>query len=368
MKVLALNSSPRTVSQSKTELMLNHLVRGMHDAGAEVELKNLHGKTIKNCIGCFTCFTKTPGVCIHKDDMTNELLPKWLKSDLVIYATPLYNYAMNATMKAFIERTLPSMQPFFEIHEDRMYHPVRGKWPAVVLLSVSGMPDEGHFSALSSHVRYLYSSPGRRLVTEIYRPAAESMSSPFLKQRVDDVLDATTQAGRELIHSMEVSPETMTRITQPFVDPRNFTIMANAMWKTCISERVTLKEFAEKKLIPRPDSLESFLLFFPLGVNDESVGDRKIVLQFKFTGEVENSCYFNIEKGLVDAQKGPPASSDITIETPFELWMDIMTNKADGGQMFMEQKYKVSGDLSLMMSLFQRPRTLCANESETSTP
>lgn len=355
MKVLALNSSPRTGSQSKTELMLNHLVSGMREAGAEVELANLREKIIKNCIGCFTCFTKTPGVCVHKDDMANELLPKWLKSDLVIYATPLYNYAMNATMKAFIERTLPSMQAFFEIHEGRMYHPVREKCPAVAILSVSGMPDEGHFGALSAHVRYLYSSPGRRLVAEIYRPAAESMTSPFLKQKVDDVLDATMQAGRELIRSMEISPKTMERITQPFVDPRDFTIIANAMWKSCITERVTLKEFREKMMIPRPDSLDSFLLFFPLGLNAGSVGDRKVVLQFKFSGEVETPCYFTIEKGLVDAQMGTSANPDITIETAFEVWMDIMTNKADGRQMFMEQKYKVSGDLSLMMQLFQKP-------------
>ena len=36
MKILAINSSQRTGGQSKTELMLNHLVKGMRDAGAEV--------------------------------------------------------------------------------------------------------------------------------------------------------------------------------------------------------------------------------------------------------------------------------------------------------------------------------------------
>ena len=78
MKILALNSSPRTGGQSKTELMLNHLVEGMQDAGAEVEVINLHAKKINYCIGCYTCWTKTPGKCLHKDDMTEELFPKWL--------------------------------------------------------------------------------------------------------------------------------------------------------------------------------------------------------------------------------------------------------------------------------------------------
>ena len=98
MKILSINSSPRGGGQSKTELMLNHLVQGMLDAGGEVEVVNLRRKKIKNCIGCFTCWTKTPGTCIHKDDMTNEIFPKLLASDLVVYATPLYYHFMNGAM------------------------------------------------------------------------------------------------------------------------------------------------------------------------------------------------------------------------------------------------------------------------------
>jgi multimeric flavodoxin WrbA len=236
MKVLALNSSPRGSDKSKTELMLNCLIGGMRDAGAEVETVALREKTVKHCIGCYTCWTKTPGTCIHKDDMTNELFPKWLESEIVVYATPLYNFTMTATLKAFIERTLPAAQPFFEIHEGRMFHPLRHKVPAVVILSVSGMPDEGHFDALSMHVKYLYASPGRRLLAEIYRPAAEAMTSPFFKDKVDDILDAATQAGRELVRSMKISPETLERITQPLIDAQTFAEAANDMWKTMIAE------------------------------------------------------------------------------------------------------------------------------------
>ncbi len=236
MKVLALNASPRSSEQSKTGLMLNCLIKGMRDAGAEVEQVELREKTIKHCKGCFTCWTKTPGTCIHKDDMSKDLFPKWLESDLVVYATPLYNYAMTATLKAFIERTLPSNQPFFEIHDGRMFHPLRHKVPAVVILSVSGMPDEDHFGALSTHVRYLYASPGRRLLAEIYRPAAEAMTSPFFKEQLDDILDATKQAGRELVRTMQVSPDTLKRITQSLIDAESFVKVANETWKALIAE------------------------------------------------------------------------------------------------------------------------------------
>jgi len=124
MKILALNSSPRSDGQSMTKLMLNHLTDGMRTAKADVEIVDLRKVTIKNCIGCFSCWTKTPGVCIHKDDMSNALYPKWLESDLVVYATPLYHYTVNASLKAFIERTLPILEPFFQFPFDRLF-PIR---------------------------------------------------------------------------------------------------------------------------------------------------------------------------------------------------------------------------------------------------
>jgi len=354
MKVLALNSSPRVGVQSKTELMLDQLVDGMRAAGAEVEVVNLHGKTIQNCIGCYTCWTKTPGICLHKDDMAAELFPKWKEADLVVYATPLYNYTVNATLKTFIERTLPSLEPFFEIHDDRMIHPLRNKIPAVVVLSVAGMPDEGHFHALSAYFQYYLKSPGRRLVSEIYRPAAEMMTNPFVKEKAKDILAATVQAGRELVKSMAISAETMTRICQPIMAPELFAEVANLFWKSCIAEEMTPKEFKKKNRVPRPESLESFMLLFPTGINRQASANGPVVLQFTFSGDVAGSCHFIVRQDKIDAENGRHENPDVSIAAPFEVWMDIMTGKADGQAMFMEQKYTVEGDFALMLALFGR--------------
>jgi hypothetical protein len=286
--------------------------------------------------------------------MTRELFPKWLESDLAVYATPLYDFAMTATMKAFIERTVPALEPFFEIREGRMFHPLRQKVPAIAILSVSGMPDEGHFGPLSAHMNYFSAPPGRKLAAEIYRPAAELMTFPFFKVKADSVLEATAQAGRELAQSMKISSETMARITQPLMDANFFPGMVNAIWKTCVAQGVTLEEFREKGMVPAPDSLDSFLLLFPMGINAGAVGGRKVVLQFKFSGEVDGSCYFTIQKGTVGAKSGMSTGPDLTIEAPFNVWVDIMTGKADGRKLLMEQKYKATGDISLMMQLFQK--------------
>ncbi|MBN1102148.1 MAG: flavodoxin family protein [Deltaproteobacteria bacterium] len=256
MKVLALNSSPRTGGESKTELMLNHLARGMREAGADVEVVKLREKSIKHCIGCFTCWTKTPGVCIHRDDMSGELFPKWLNADLVVYATPLYHFTVNAKLKAFIERTLPVLQPFFVQVKGHTAHPFREKPPKAVFLSVAGFPEMEIFQLLSSWVRFIFGAMGG-LVAEIYRPGAEMLTTPQLREKASGILDATAQAGREIVESMSVSAETMARVTQDIVEDKDvFFQMGNLMWKTCIAEGISPREFREKGLIPRPDSPE----------------------------------------------------------------------------------------------------------------
>jgi multimeric flavodoxin WrbA len=348
MKVLALNSSPRGEGQSKTGVMLDHLTRGMRDAGAELEIVELRKKTVKNCIGCYTCWTKTPGVCVHQDDMTKELFPKWRETDLVVYATPLYHYTITASMKAFIERTLPAIQPFFEIRDGRTVHPTRWKFTKTVTLSVAGFPEDKVFDQLSSYVTFLF---GKGLLAEIYRPAAETMMArPFRKQR-DDILEATAQAGRELVESESVSEETMARIKQPLGDPQVFARTGNLFWKTCIAEGVTPREFREKGLVPRPDSIETYMAVFQMGFNAKTANDTKGTLQFLFSGEVEGSCHFTIEDGSIEAASGTAEKPDLTVEAPFDVWMDVITGKADGQEMFMAQKYKAVGDLSLLMRM-----------------
>jgi putative sterol carrier protein len=89
----------------------------------------------------------------------------------------------------------------------------------------------------------------------------------------------------------------------------------------------------------------------PMGFNSKGAGDTKAVMQFKFSGEVEGSCHLKIENGEIEAIEEIAENSDFTIESPFEVWMDIMRGKVDGQQAFMAQKYKVVGDISLLMRM-----------------
>ena len=349
MKVLAINSSPRGDGQSKTAWVLEHLVTGMREAGAEVDVVHLRKKKINYCIGCFTCWTKTPGECLHKDDMTRELFPAFIQSDLVVYATPLYHYTVNAQMKTFIERTLPILQPFFKMTGEGTRHPLRHEPPKAVWVSVAGFPEDSVFEGLSRYVRFIFED---KLLAEIYRAAAESLVSRGNKKIQEEVAAALQQAGRELVVSGQVSEGTMAAIKQPvFESAELFHELGNMFWKTCIAEGVTPKEFENREMIPRPETLRQFMLLLQAAFNPEAAREVQAVMQFNFSGEIQGDCFFTISDGTIQAKEGVHPDPDLTIDSPFDIWMDIMTRRADGQEMFMQQKYTVQGDLNLLMKM-----------------
>lgn len=173
-----------------------------------------------------------------------------------------------------------------------------------------------------------------------------------MKKRRRAIKEALLQAGQELVKHGAVQTETMQTINQPIAkNIEQFHAMGNLFWKTCIQEGVTPKQFAERGLIPRPDSIETFMIIFRMGFNPKAAGDIAASLQFMFSGSLEGGCYFAMDKGALNAREGVLEDATLTIHTPFDLWMDILTGKADGEKMFAEEKYTVEGDLELLMQM-----------------
>ncbi len=351
MQVLALNSSPRKSGQSKTELMLGHLTDGMRQAGATVDIVNLREKQIKPCIGCFTCWSKTPGQCLHDDDMRRELYPMWQAADIVVYATPLYHHTVNGLMKIFLERTLPSIEPFLIPGDTRWSHPLRHPHPDVVALSVAGFPTDTAFTALSHYMRYLCGDK-IRLLAEIYRNGSEIMTKPFCRERMNAILDATRQAGVELVQSRAVSESTMKRVCQPLMDdPDDIVRLHELAWRSMIAARMTPEVSEKRKRMPQPQSLEDFMLLMRMGFNPDAARNLEIVIQFEFEGAVSGVCHLVIRDGRLAAIAGPADPPDLTVRSPFDTWVAIQSGETDGAQQFMEGAYTAEGDIGLLPRL-----------------
>ena len=353
MKVMAINSSARTGKGSKTQLMLDNLVQGMRQAGAQVEVVNLREKKINYCIGCFTCWSKTPGVCVHQDDMTSQIYPAWLEADLCVYATPLYHYTVNAQLKTFIERTLPMLEPFMVPGKDgATSHPLRHQPPAAVFLSVAGFPEASVFAELSHYVNSLWGRHGA-LKGEIYRAGAESMQLPCYSLVLDQILEATRQAGAQLVTQGKIEPETMSIITQPLDRVSTIQRAANMFWRTAIAHELSPRQFAQKGLTPKPDDLEDFLAIMSVGFNPKKAADAQAVIQFDFNGPGAGCCHLAVEQGKISGAQGPAEQPSLTVKVSLEDWCQAMGDPEKVGQLFMSGKAKADGDLSFLMKMGQ---------------
>ena len=225
-------------------------------------------------------------------------------------------------------------------------HPYRQKVPSVVILSVAGFPEESVFDALKYYVRFLFQD---LLVAEIYRTSSEMFTPSTASKKVSDIREALIQGGRELVQSMKISPETLERIHKPITCFEEMAPLGNMMWQTCLDEGVTLGEAQKKKLIPRPDSIENFRMLMRFAFKTRKAGNVKMTVQFHFSGQAAGECYFIVENGTFRTGTGEADHPDLIIESPFEVWMDIMTRKADGQKLFLEQKYSARGDLTALM-------------------
>ncbi len=227
MHILAFNSSPRDNQTSKTELVLQKFLEGARRAGAVTETLYLRNYKINHCLGCFSCSTKTPGRCVQKDDMAEELYDRYIQADLAVLATPLYHYNMNARMKQFIERTLPMVMP--GAAADRVGPVYRyEKVPKVAVISVCGFPAMDTFRGLSLNLQMIF---GDLLEAEIYRHSSEALPAPPLAEKVQEVLAAVAKAGEELAGSGKVRPETLAAATQDLAPPEVLRQLAKEHWE-----------------------------------------------------------------------------------------------------------------------------------------
>ncbi len=88
--------------RGNTEILVREALAKAQEAGAEVELVTLAGKTIAPCDGCRSCLETKE--CRIKDDM-QYIYPKLLAADGIIFGTPVYFWTVSAQAKALIDRT-----------------------------------------------------------------------------------------------------------------------------------------------------------------------------------------------------------------------------------------------------------------------
>lgn len=100
-KVLILSGSPR--KDGNSDILCDQFAKGACDGGHTVEKIRVAEKNIGYCKACYAC--KSTGKCAIDDDMA-EILQKMIDADVIVLASPVYFYSIDAQLKTLIDRTV----------------------------------------------------------------------------------------------------------------------------------------------------------------------------------------------------------------------------------------------------------------------
>lgn len=252
-KAVVFYSGDRSAKVSKTHFVATHVMKGLQEGGCEVEWVDLAKIELNPCIGCFTCWTKTPGKCIHRDTMA-DLIQKYMDADLAIFASPLYIFSVNGVMKNFMDRLIPMLKPYMAKNEEgKTMHPKRYAEVTpthILVISAAGFPEiDGNFDGL----RALYKSwashmEGATHRGELLLPAAEMISIPEFSQRKESVAQNSHAIGLQLAKDGCASSALMREISNTRLREKEFAHMANLFWGQLDGKRAYLGYMANKPL------------------------------------------------------------------------------------------------------------------------
>ena len=191
MKVLVLNGSPK--GEKSNTLNITKAFLDGFSADTEVEYITVKKETIKPCMGCFSCWSRTPGKCVIKDDMQKI-------------------YVVEDKEASFHELRDEAM------HEKRL----------LVITTCGYVSAEPMYPAL---IKQLDLICGNGNYTMIKCPEGELFIAEKAERQRKAYLDSITEAGREFCENRCLCDETMKKISKPILSPKGFEAITKAHWK-----------------------------------------------------------------------------------------------------------------------------------------
>jgi multimeric flavodoxin WrbA len=193
--VLGLLASPRP--RSNTGLLLEQVLAGAAEAGADTELIPLRELTFRSCLHCGGC--DATGRCVVQDDW-QRLYPKIRAARCLVLASPIQFSGVSGDAKAMIDRA-----QCFWVEKYRLKRAVseasgerRG-----LFVATCGGKDTRVFDWAKPTVKAFFASVGLPYWQELFEPNGDE--PPPMSQRAD-VLAKAKELGRRIVHSVGQEP------------------------------------------------------------------------------------------------------------------------------------------------------------------
>lgn len=133
MKITLLNANANAEQRGFADYLATYQ-QCLEERGHEVERLALRDLDIRYCNGCWDCWMKTPGRCVHNDDM-GIVYRSLLASDLLIMVSPLIAGFPSSLLKKAQDRLVPLVLPYLQIEAGEFHHRARyAHYPLLGLL------------------------------------------------------------------------------------------------------------------------------------------------------------------------------------------------------------------------------------------
>ncbi len=100
---------------------VNELADALRAGGHDVKLFALRDLDIGYCTGCWTCWWKTPGECVRKDDAA-MISAAIVGSDFTLFASPIVMGFVSTVLKRAHDRLVPLIHPYIKLIRGESRH------------------------------------------------------------------------------------------------------------------------------------------------------------------------------------------------------------------------------------------------------
>jgi multimeric flavodoxin WrbA/putative sterol carrier protein len=346
--------------------------------GFHLDVINLAAHEIDYCYGCAFCLEK--GKCWIEDDH-RSIAKRLLAADGIILASPVYIFSVTAQMKTFLDRSLA------------YGHKPRASWKPGLAVSVSAGFGETAVGNYLADILRIYGAFPVGILTAISVGPGEFMGAETVTARAQDLAQDLARALKEKrrypatdrdlrfyqfmgdlvkTHKDRVTKHDYTHwqahglfdgfekyIQQTAHKPPYNPQVRDAWIKELIAQHKKKKKGKQISGPPKsakrgPQAAKNcaqLLQMMPQGFNQAESNGLEAIYQFEISGDENFTAHLKISQGTCTYHEGPADNPGVIIKTPADIWLAISKGELDGQQAFMSGKYKVEGDLSLLLRL-----------------
>lgn len=189
IKILGLVGSPNI--NGNTAKLVNAIVDGATENGAEKAIYNLSSLNIKGCDACFRC--QESGCCVIDDDM-QELYHEIQAADTIVLGSPVYMWQMTAQTKLLIDRLTAFLKPDFSSRLDNK---------KLILVFSQGSSDRDAFKPYFEYTAGLLYYLGFDVLETVIAAGTDNLEVSFRPR----LLEKARELGRLVSTSPLTGPE-----------------------------------------------------------------------------------------------------------------------------------------------------------------